>query len=212
MSTRPGSVENHLLLKSQSSIAGLISKLNAEQFAASTAGRQPLLIVAGAGTGKTTTLVHRVAHHLQEGIHPSRIMLLTFTRRAAQQMLDRLRKHQGPDADWDIEGIWSGTFHSVSVRLLRIFGEAIGVPTRFTVHDRTDAEDLMGLLLDRLKKENPNHGLPKKSTALNIHSFQVNSQWHLKKVLLEQYQNTLISMNFSSSCTGNIMPIKRSWE
>lgn len=163
------------------------SLLNDEQLAAVEHGREPLLIVAGAGTGKTTTLVHRVAHQIRSGVDPARIMLLTFTRRAADQMLQRLKALPGMDRQGDVRGIWSGTFHAISVRLLRIFGDAVGVRERFTVHDRGDSEDLMGNMLDRLKKKRGIDGMPKKGTALSIYSFHVNSQKPLAKVLEEDY-------------------------
>lgn len=163
------------------------ARLNDEQQAAVEHGREPLLIVAGAGTGKTTTLVHRVAHLLRTGVEPGRIMLLTFTRRSAEQMLQRLRALGGFEDRMDLRGIWSGTFHATSVKLLRMYGEAVGIPPRFTVHDRSDSEDLMGTLLDRHIKKSSLAGMPKKGTALSIYSFMVNSQMPLKKVLVEQH-------------------------
>ncbi len=187
--SRPRSVGAKVASPPQTSSEGksTSAKLNDEQQAAVEHGRSALLIVAGAGTGKTTTLVHRVAHLLRLGIEPGRIMLLTFTRRSAEQMLQRLHALSGFEDRTDLRGIWSGTFHATSVRLLRMYGEAIGLPARFTVHDRSDSEDLMGTLLDRHIKKSDLQGMPKKGTALSLYSFMVNSQLPLKKVVLDQY-------------------------
>ena len=114
-------------------------------------------------------------------------MLLTFTRRSAEQMLQRLHSLPGFENRDDLRGVWSGTFHAIGVKLLRIYGEAIGISPRFTVHDRSDSEDLMGTLLDRHIKKASLAGMPKKGTALSIYSFMVNSQKPLSKVLVEQY-------------------------
>ncbi len=170
---------------SDAGIEHLLEQLNPEQRAAAEHDLRPLLIIAGAGTGKTTTLVHRVAVQLHRGIHPSRIMLLTFTRRSAQQMIERTRRLDVRRGD--LEGVWAGTFHAISVRLLRTFSEALGIPNRFTVHDRGDAEDFLEGIFSKYKKTHPNPSLPKKGTALNIHSFQVNSQWPLEKVIVDNF-------------------------
>ncbi len=119
--SRPRSVPS---IGSPSPSAGTVrqsAQLNEEQQAAAEYGRAPLLIVAGAGTGKTTTLVHRVAHLLRAGVEPARIMLLTFTRRSAEQMLQRLQALGGFEDRLDLRGIWSGTFHATSVKLLRMY-------------------------------------------------------------------------------------------
>lgn len=163
--------------------------LNPEQRAAVTHGQEPLLVIAGAGTGKTTTLVHRVAHLIAQGVSPQRIMLLTYTRRAAAMMTERTRKLVGTDLD--LSGLWSGTFHATSVRLLHIYGEALGLPGRFSIHDRSDSEDLLDTLLKKAKEKQGERSLPKKGTALSIHSYQVNSQWPLARVLQQQYPEFL---------------------
>ncbi|MCC6511644.1 MAG: ATP-dependent helicase [Pirellulaceae bacterium] len=164
---------------------GILEGLNPEQQAAAAHGDSPLLIIAGAGSGKTTTLVHRVAHLIDQGISPQRIMLLTYTRRAAMMMTERTRKLVGESAD--LSGIWSGTFHGTSVRLLRLFSQAIGLPSHFTVHDRSDSEDMLDAMLKKLTDKQGDKTLPKKGTALSIHSYQVNSQWPLERVIEEQY-------------------------
>src|SRR3954471_5092561 len=111
--------------------AGWLSTLNEQQRAAATAGDAPLLIIAGAGTGKTNTLAHRVAHLISRGISPSRILLLTFTRRASAEMLKRV---DGIIAKAEIKGVkgaiasqvWGGTFHAVANRLLRVYAQSLG--------------------------------------------------------------------------------------
>src|SRR5690348_14553862 len=109
--------------------------LNDEQRAAVMHGDGPLLIVAGAGTGKTRTLVHRVAHLLEQGVKPERVLLLTFTRRSAQEMLSRVERLVG-SASRQVHG---GTFHGTGHRLLRRFGARAGVAGDFTILDQEDA-------------------------------------------------------------------------
>jgi DNA helicase II / ATP-dependent DNA helicase PcrA len=102
------------------SVRALATELNPEQAAAATHGDGPLLVIAGAGTGKTRTLVHRVAHLIDRGVRPERILLLTFTRRAAQEMLARAERLVGPPS----RSVQGGTFHATAHRLLRRFGPA----------------------------------------------------------------------------------------
>ena len=111
----------------------------------------PLLIIAGAGSGKTNTLAHRVAHLIVNGADPRRIMLLTFSRRAAAEMMRRVERivtnvmHERAEAMTDAI-VWAGTFHAVGARLLREYAEAIGLDRAFTIHDREDSADLMNLV------------------------------------------------------------------
>ncbi len=118
------------------------ASLNRSQREAVTAGSDaPLLIIAGAGTGKTTTLAHRIAKLVLDGADPRRILLLTFSRRAAQEMIRRAQRvAPGPHLPW------AGTFHAVGSRLLRLHAHALGLDPAFTVLDRGDAADLMDLV------------------------------------------------------------------
>ncbi|MGH6917093.1 MAG: UvrD-helicase domain-containing protein, partial [Geminicoccaceae bacterium] len=111
----------------------------------------PLLVIAGAGSGKTNTLAHRVAHLILNGADPRRILLLTFTRRAAdamirraEQICDQIRSGAVPYG----ASLWSGTFHAIGARLLRLYAEPIGLDPGFTVLDRSDAADLIDLVRD----------------------------------------------------------------
>src|SRR5687768_13133510 len=113
------------------------AELNPEQYAAATHGDGPLLIIAGAGTGKTRTLVYRVAHLIDRGVTPERILLLTFTRRAAHEMLSRAERLVGTASN----KVSGGTFHSTGYRLLRQFGKAAGMPSEFSIMDQGDAVD-----------------------------------------------------------------------
>lgn len=159
--------------------------LNPEQRAAATHGTSPVLIVAGAGTGKTTTLVRRVAYLISQGQPAHRILLLTYTRRAAGEMLERVARVL---AQQDIQRrVWGGTFHGVASRLLRMFGPAIGVGTRFSIHDRGDSESLLNAVCQSLDLASGDRTFPKKGTLLSIHSYAVNAQRTLDETLQEQF-------------------------
>jgi DNA helicase-2/ATP-dependent DNA helicase PcrA len=169
-------------------IGDVLADLNSAQYAAATHGDAPLLIVAGAGTGKTTTLAARVAFHLSNGVDPRRVLLLTFTRRAAQEMtrrvdglLRRLRGDavRGPGG----EAVWSGTFHAIGTRLLRLHGMSIDVDPGFTIMDRGDSEDLMGAVRAQMGFARTDRRFPQKGTCMDIYSRCVNSQKPLADVL-----------------------------
>jgi DNA helicase-2/ATP-dependent DNA helicase PcrA len=172
-----------------------LAGLNDRQRAAVTHGEQPLLIVAGAGTGKTHTLVHRVANLIQGGIPPERILLLTFTRRAAAEMLRRVAALLGtpssiqdrPRRGSEISRVWGGTFHATACRLLRMHGAAIGLDADFTILDRSDAEDLMNVVRTDTGLAALKTRFPKKGTCLAIYSHCVNSQLPLTQILQTQY-------------------------
>src|SRR5580698_1204086 len=115
------------------------AQLNDEQFAAVTAEPGPLLVLAGAGSGKTRTLTYRVAWLLSQGVRPGEILLLTFTNKAAKEMLHRVQELTGIEP----RRFWGGTFHSLGHRALRMFGESIGLAKNFTILDAEEAERLL---------------------------------------------------------------------
>ena len=152
----------------------------------------PLLVIAGAGTGKTMTLAHRVAHLVVQGVSPERILLLTFTRRAAQEMTRRVdaivrRAVQGRGTLPDNMLPWSGTFHSVANRLLRRFGPNLGLDPGFSVIDRGDAADVIDIARHELGLSKKARRFPKKDTCLAIYSRCVNTRLGLEEVLEESY-------------------------
>ena len=148
------------------------AELNDAQAAAATHGDGPLLIIAGAGTGKTRTLVYRVAHLIERGVAPDRILLLTFTRRAAQEMLSRAAKLVG-SASTRVHG---GTFHATAHRLLRRFGPAAGLSGDFVIMDQGDAADLMQLSRAQLGAVRREKRFPKKETLHWIYSRHINTE------------------------------------
>ena len=176
--------------------------LNPAQREAATYGRRgddafqsgPLLIIAGAGTGKTMTLAHRVAHLIIEGVRPERILLLTFTRRAAQEMgrrvdtivRDTLASQAGGLAAAGVLP-WSGTFHSVANRLLRRYAANLDLDPGFSVLDRGDAADLLDVTRHQLGLSRKSRRFPKKDTCLAIYSRCVNAQASLPDVLNDSY-------------------------
>src|SRR5471032_2240597 len=139
---------------------------------------RPLLVIAGAGSGKTSTLAHRVAHLIAGGVDPQRLLLLTFSRRAAQEMERRagqvLAKVLGLKSEAPPVLPWTGTFHGIGARLLREYAPQIGLEENFTIHDRGDAEDLMGLARHELGLSSTVNRFPRKGTCLSIYSRCVN--------------------------------------
>jgi DNA helicase-2/ATP-dependent DNA helicase PcrA len=153
---------------------------------------RPLLVIAGAGSGKTNTLAHRVANLIRHGADPQRMLLLTFSRRAAQEMERRvggvLQKALGLPAGQGLAGLpWSGTFHSIGARLLREYAGRIGLHEDFTIHDRGDAEDLMGLVRHEIGFSATKTRFPLKGTCLGIYSRVLNTRDPLEQVLQEIY-------------------------
>jgi DNA helicase-2/ATP-dependent DNA helicase PcrA len=162
-----------------------LAELNPEQRAAASHPGGPLLILAGAGTGKTTTLCARVAWLVSEGVGPERIMLLTFTRRAAREMLQRTRALVPlPDGSG---GVLGGTFHSVAHRFLRMHASALDLAPGFGVLDAGDAADLIDMIREEHGHAQSKRRFPKKSTLLDIYSRTVNAQLPLSGVVADHY-------------------------
>jgi DNA helicase-2/ATP-dependent DNA helicase PcrA len=161
----------------------VLEPLNSAQRQAASADDRPLLIIAGAGTGKTQTLVHRVAALIARGADPRRILLLTFSRRAAGEMTRRAARLLARRTSADATLPWAGTFHAISNRLLRHHALEIGLDSAFTLLDREDAADL----LDRLRHERglsrTDRRFPRKGTCLAIYSSAVNTQEELRPCL-----------------------------
>ena len=163
-------------------VADKFKKLNTAQRAAACHGAGPLLILAGAGTGKTNTLAHRVAHLILEGANPQRILLLTFSRRAAIEMMRRTQRIVGELA-MQVRLPWSGTFHSIANRLIRRHCTRVGLQPNFSVLDRGDAADLMDVVRHELGFSKAERRFPRKDTCLAIYSHKVNTQGALRDTL-----------------------------
>ena len=176
--------------------AAYLDKLNPEQrravehggVADSAACAGPLLVIAGAGSGKTNTLAHRVAHLIMGGADPRRILLLTFSRRAAAEMTRRaeriLREAMTRNAGVMIEALsWAGTFHGIGARLLRDYAAEISLNPAFTIHDREDSADLMNLVRHGLGFSSTESRFPTKGTCLAIYSRCINTEAQIDDVL-----------------------------
>jgi DNA helicase II / ATP-dependent DNA helicase PcrA len=170
-----------------------LESLNPQQRHAATFDDRPLLIIAGAGTGKTNTLAHRVAWLIRRGVDPGRILLLTFTRRAAAQMMRRVggilataAANGYPAAQGQVARIWGGTFHAMAHRLLCLHGRSLGLGDSFGILDRSDAEDLLDAVRCELGLDRSDVRFPKKGTCLAIYSRCVNAQRPVEQAL-EQF-------------------------
>ena len=161
--------------------------LNDAQRLAVEHGDAPLLVIAGAGVGKTATLAHRLAHLVLSGVDPKRIMLATFSRRAAAELNRRvqriLARRLAPEAAAAATPSYSGTFHSIGARLLREYAPRIGLDPAFTIHDREDSADLMALCRHEAGLSQKEERFPTKATCLAIYSRVVNAQVPLGEAL-----------------------------
>jgi len=159
------------------------AELNEQQLAAVTAAPGPLLVIAGAGSGKTRTLTYRVAYLLENGIDPRNILLLTFTNRAAREMLGRVANLMPVDAS----GLWGGTFHSIGNRILRRHGSALGYSSGFTIMDREDQKDLIDAVVINAGIDPKEIRFPKGDVLAEIFSFVVNTEKPMEELLAEKF-------------------------
>ena len=159
------------------------AELNEQQLAAVTASPGPLLVIAGAGSGKTRTLTYRVAYLLENGIDPRNILLLTFTNKAAREMLNRVANLLPVDAS----GLWGGTFHSIGNRILRRHGRALGYSSGFTIMDREDQKDLINTVIASAGIDPKEIRFPKADVLTEVFSFVVNTEQPLEELLAEKF-------------------------
>jgi DNA helicase-2/ATP-dependent DNA helicase PcrA len=159
--------------------------LNRSQYEAVTHLDGPLLVVAGAGSGKTRTLVYRVAHLLEQGIVPDNLLLLTFTRRAAREMLWRASLL----LDESCQDVTGGTFHAVANMLLRRYGYLIGFAPNFTIIDRSDAEGIINILKSSLSLSGAGKRFPTKRVIINMISKAVNRSTDLEDLLYDEFEH-----------------------
>ena len=176
----------YTLQRTHSAFTGAIdyaAELNEQQLAAVTAPPGPLLVIAGAGSGKTRTLTYRVAYLLENGVDARNILLLTFTNKAARQMLDRVSNLLPVDA----AGIWGGTFHSIGNRMLRRHGSALAYSSGFTIMDREDQKDLIATVVASSGIDPKEMRFPKADVLADIFSFVVNTERPIEELLAEKF-------------------------
>ncbi|MFK7909007.1 MAG: ATP-dependent helicase [Akkermansiaceae bacterium] len=159
------------------------AELNEQQYAAVSAKPGPALVIAGAGSGKTRTLTHRVAYLLDKGIEPGNILLLTFTNKAAREMLERVEKL----VPRDMSALWSGTFHSIGNRILRRHADVLGFTRSFSIMDRDDQKSLMNTVVKSLNIDTGGRRFPKADLLASIFSLCENTLESLEEVLEYRY-------------------------
>jgi DNA helicase II / ATP-dependent DNA helicase PcrA len=157
--------------------------LNDEQHAVVMAGNGPILVIAGAGSGKTRTLTYRVSRLIEDGVDASRIMLLTFTNKAAREMLSRVEEL----VETDTRRIWGGTFHAIGNRLIRRHASVLGYEPNFSILDDEDAKEMMTSAISASSVDTLKARFPKGDVLLDIHSYVVNTGMPLEELVEEQH-------------------------
>ena len=160
------------------------NELNAQQHAAVTAPPGAALVIAGAGSGKTRTLIYRVAYLLEQGVPPDRILLLTFTNKAAKEMMRRVANLLGSE----LSALWGGTFHAVGARILRRHAETLGYRPDFTIIDRDDANELLKTCISEAQIDVKATRFPKTDVLANVFSMAVNKLQSVSEILAGEYE------------------------
>src|SRR6266478_4856328 len=158
-------------------------ELNEQQHAAVTAPPGPALVIAGAGSGKTRTLTYRVAYLLEQGIPADRILLLTFTNKAAREMMRRVGELLGGD----LADLWGGTFHAIGHRFLRRHAELAGFRKDFTILDREDVKDLLKTCIGEARIDTTATRFPKADVAVEIFSLAISTGKPIAEILALHY-------------------------
>jgi len=182
----PVTVDKSLLPKSLK--VDYLNSLNDQQLAAVMSVEGPVLVIAGAGTGKTRIIVYRVSYLIEKGIDPQHILLLTFTRKASQEMLGRV---QGLLSDRNVGNVVGGTFHSFANMVLRRYSNLLGIPAKFTILDQGDSEDVVDIIRSELKFARSNKAFPKKSRIYEIISSARNRMITIKEVINKDFSGLI---------------------
>ncbi len=189
--TRPVCMARQYTLHRPPAVSGpridFAAELNAQQCAAVTASPGAALVIAGAGSGKTRTLTYRVAYLLENGVQPQNILLLTFTNKAAREMLDRVAAL----ITHDLKNLWGGTFHSVGNRILRRHPQAAGFAPGFSIMDREDQQDMLDSVITAIGIDPKEKRFPKGEVLSDVFSYSLNTGRSIQDVLLEKYPHFL---------------------
>jgi DNA helicase-2/ATP-dependent DNA helicase PcrA len=161
-----------------------LNALNPAQLAAVLVTEKPVLVIAGAGSGKTRVIVHRVSYLIEKGVDPQSILLLTFTRKASKEMLERV---QILLQDKNVGNVTGGTFHSFAAFVLRKYSNLLNLPQNFTIIDASDSEDIIDLIRSELKLNTKDRKFPRKSRILDIISYSRNRNTTISAIVHEQY-------------------------
>ncbi len=171
--------------QSESHLLDYKKELNPQQYQVVTQADGPCLVLAGAGSGKTRVLIYRLAHLIEKGIHPKNILLVTFTNKAAREMINRAEQV----LKTDLSSLWVGTFHHIGNLILRRQAQDLGFSSNFTIIDREDAKDLVQDAMEDLGFLKKGSFFPKKDLILKIHSFATNALSPIEKIIQEKFDH-----------------------